>query len=1026
MERFAFIIIFLLFCDRSYSQLVKRFSFTHYGVSAGLASNEVRTVAQDETGYMWIGSNNGLQRFDGVRFKTFRSAKNDPSSIPNNVILQTLFDKKNNLWLMTADNKVGIFDTRNFIYHEMKVRASDQSLTAPYKSLICDNDGNIILLFTDAGFVTWNEKKQEFAADYNFISVPNDWMIVDIMQQPGTKKYWMGTHTGIAVYNAQTKQLSYAGHNEEKIPFLNSRLAAIPLSRGFLMDSKGRFWFFSWASETSHGWDIGMPLIYLYDLKKNDTLLNGYHFGRLLKNYFEVGGFLEQKNGTIWVRGAAVFARFLEKEKTFQLVYNGYETEQSISYSRVDNLFEDREENMWVITNTNGLYQFNPSSQLFTNVRQISKLTGQPGDGTPMSFIQTRQGTLFVGTWGDGFYEYDSNYNLLPLNVHGLNKNPFAWSLAISPDSNTIWMGAQPGIYSINQITRQAVFYNPPVMHEKTVRQIVADKYGNLWMGTQTLGLFKWTKTKGSKNFNNGVSQFMGIPSHSLVNKITIDEKGYVWVCTSGFGVYVINPSDDKVVLHFGINEPPERKLSWDEVISVLQYDDSTMVIVTKDIYLFDIHKQKIVDYIKFPEHIPGIPAAIEKDRNGYLWISTSNGIFRLNPKNKIFIHFDRTDGIVNDLFNIAASYVLPDGRIMFGADNQFVIFNPDRVQLNKLAPDITITGFKLRNKPLLVDSLLKKDRIDLSSGDNSVTIEFSGLSYSGTYSISYKLEGIDKTWMQADKSNQAVYSYLPPATYTFLIKSEDADGHPSKHISSLVITVKPPFWRTWWFLGLVIFAVIGLLFWLDKQRTQKIRATESIRTRIATSLTEDMSNSLSSINISSELAKNKVDSDKERTKDYIGQISETSNRMVQAMYDMVWSIDPKNDTMQNTIERMKSFAIEIEGLHNIDIVFDIDKAASDLDLDMAHRYELLSIFKEAVNNVARHSAARHVQVSLRFKNSRFFMMIEDDGKGFDVNKAALGRGMNDMRRRAADIKASFYIESEINTGTIVKLEMPV
>jgi Signal transduction histidine kinase len=206
----------------------------------------------------------------------------------------------------------------------------------------------------------------------------------------------------------------------------------------------------------------------------------------------------------------------------------------------------------------------------------------------------------------------------------------------------------------------------------------------------------------------------------------------------------------------------------------------------------------------------------------------------------------------------------------------------------------------------------------------------------------------------------------------------------------------------------------------------QKIRATERIRTRIATSLTEDMTNSLSSINISSELAKTKVDTDRERTKEYIAQISETSNRMVQAMYDMVWSIDPKNDTMMNTIERMKSFAVEVESLHNVDIIFEIEEAAAKLNLDMAHRYELLSVFKEAISNATKHSVARHIQVSLRLKNSKFFLLIEDDGNGFDINKATLGRGMNDMKRRAADIKASLHIESEQNTGTIVKLEMPI
>jgi signal transduction histidine kinase/ligand-binding sensor domain-containing protein len=1016
LARLLSIVFFFLVCSSSRAQLVKRFSFTHYGLSTGLASNEVTNAFQDETGYMWIGTNNGLQRFDGTRYKTFRVQKGDSTSIPNNVIIQLLFDKKNNLWLITADQKVGIFDTRNFTYHEMKVKVRDPAIENHGKRLICDNEGNLLLLFVDASFLTWNETKQEFSADYNFISVPDDLRIVDVIQQPGTKKYWIGTYSGTAIYDRQTKNINYTGHNPDKNQFIE-KFGSIPLARGFLIDSKNRLWFFSWSS--------GMPLLYAYDLKKNEFELERYNLGESIKSYFEVGGFLEQKNGTVWVRGLGVFGRYLEKEKEFQLVYNGYENEQSISYARVDNFFEDREENIWVSTNTNGLYQFNPSSQFFTNVRQINRFNGRPGDGSVMSFIQTRQGILFVGTWNDGFYEFDRNYNMIPTNIRGLIGNPFAWCLSLSPDSNTIWMGAQPGIFKINQSALTAVYHNPSIMQNRTVRQIVEDKYGNLWMGTQGLGLFKWSAAKGKKNFDDGVSQFKGVPT-TVVTKITIDKKGYVWVATSSAAVYVIDPSIDKVMMHFGTEEPPERKLSWNGSAGALQYDDTTVMIAANGIYVYNTRQERISSFIKIPETLPGMIAAMEKDRNGYLWVSTTNGILRLNPRNKIFVQFDRTDGIVNDYFILAASYVLPDGKIMFGADNQFVVFDPEQVRINKPAPDVTITGFKLTNKSLLIDSLLKSNRIELGPGDNAITIEFSGLSYSGTYNIDYQLEGLDKTWMRSDKTNQAVYSYLPPGRYTFLAKSEDAEGHPSKDITRLVINVRPPFWKTWWFLGLTVFAVVGLLFWLDKLRMQKLRATESIRTRIATSLTEDMSNSLSSINISSELAKTKVDTDKERTKEYIAQISDISNRMVQAMYDMVWSIDPKNDTMLDTIDRMKSFAVETESLNNIDILFDIEEAAADLKLDMAHRYELLSVFKEAISNIVKHSDARNVQVSLRLKNSKFYMLVEDDGKGFDPGKASMGRGINDMKRRAEAIKASLHIESEKNTGTVLKLEMPV
>jgi ligand-binding sensor domain-containing protein/two-component sensor histidine kinase len=987
-------------------------------MNSGLASNETFSVVQDPEGFMWIGTNNGLQRFDGLRFETFRTRKNDKTSIPGNIVLQLLFDKKKNLWVRTADGKVGIFDIHKFVYHEMPVKIEGKdSLQLHDKRLIMDESGNIIFLFVGAGFVTWDEANQEFSSSKNFIPVKREWTIYDICQQPGTQKYWLGTLTGTIIYDRQTGQYSYSGHNAAKENFIE-KFGSVPIPSFFMFDNKDRIWFYSWSQ--------GTPLIYAYDLKNNEPVLDKYNLGAFTKNYFEIGGFLLQKNGTIWVRGLGIFARYLEKEKEFQMVYNGYENEQSISYATVNNLFEDREANIWVVTNTNGLYHFNPSAQFFTNVRQTNRSTGKPGDGGVMSFMQSRQGNFLVGTWGDGFYLFDKNFKMLPVNIPGIKGSPFAWCMFLSADSNKIWMGAQPGVYEIDQHSNTAVFHNPAIMKSKTVRQIVEDKFGNLWIGTQSIGLFKWIKAKGTKNFDDGIVQYPGIPSSQIV-KITTDQNGFVWVGTTFYGVFVIDPANDQLVLHFGSNEKdPDRKISWDGTGSILKYDDSTMVIAGNEIYLFNTIRNKMVQVINIPESIPGWIASMEKDQDGYIWISTSNGILRLNPQSKIVIQFDRTDGIGNDLFVVAASYVAPDGRMFFGADNQFVVFDPKQVHINEAAPDITITGFKLMNKSLQTDSLLKLNRVQLKPQNNSIAISFSGLRYNGTYSISYKLEGLDKNWIRSDKANEAIYSHLPPGNYTLLLQAEDAEGHPSKNITKLAIIVNPPFWRTWWFLGISFILIILFFYWLDKQRTQKIRATESIRTRIATSLTEELSHSLSSINISSELAKTKADTDTERTKEYIDQISETSNRMVQAMGDMVWSIDPKNDTMQDTIGRMKDFAAESERRFNIAIVFDIEKAVPELDLDMARRYELLSIFKEAVTNAVKHSSAKYVQVSLRLRNSKFFMLIEDDGKGFDVDTASLGRGLNDMRRRASVIQASLYIESKINTGTIVKLEMLV
>jgi signal transduction histidine kinase/ligand-binding sensor domain-containing protein len=1015
-KRLWYIFFFVVVALGAHAQDSKTYSFFHYGAAGGLSSNEISMSLQDEDGYIWIASNNGLQRFDGSRYISFR--KGSANSIPHNYIHQILLDKQQNLWLITADGKLGIFDRKWFTYRQVHIAVKDSnSLLAP-RRLMMDEDGNLLYNMLNSELVTYSREKKEFSSAYNFLHFPKDWKIIALQQQPGTQKYWVGRRDGLAVYNRKTNTWSYPGHNVEKEPAIDS-FANVSAPAGLTFDKKGRMWFFHWGR--------GIPTIWAFDMKKGQPFLKDFELYYLVRTYHEIHGFVEQADGTMWVHGLMILARFLEKEKRFQLVANGYTSEQSISYVNVFGLFEDREQNLWVSTNNNGVYRFNPAAQFFTNVRHVNRATGVMGEGSNMSFLLLKDSTMLTGTWGDGLYRLDKDFKTIPLNLRGIDEktSPYAWSLCASRDGNTVWMGTQPGICIVDQDKRTAQYINPPIMKNTTVRQVVEDQFGNLWMGTQWLGLFKWNGSTPRKDFINNISQFDSMPV-CQISRLYLDKEQLLWVATTGFGIYRIDPATNKVVLHIDTKDSEAGKLTWHSIASLTQYDDTTIVMAGQDIHFFNTRLKKITRTINMPSSLPGTIGAIERDANGYLWISTTTGMFRLNPQNGIFIHFDRIDGIANDHFITAASYVHPDGRLIFGADNQMVIFDPLKVAINDPSPEVKITGFKLVNKSLLVDSLLDRNRIELGPNDNSIVIEFSGLRYDGTYIIRYKLEKLDKEWKTADFSNQAVYSYLPPGTYTLLMKSEDAEGHPSK-ITQVIIKVKPPFWKTWWFLGLVIFAATAVLFWLDKLRMQRIRATESIRTRIATSLTEDMSNSLSNINISSELAKTKIDTDTNRTKEYIGQISETSNRMVQAMYDMVWSIDPKNDTLANTIERMKSFAAETESAYPINIDFDIDRHVTKLLLDMEHRYEMLCVYKEALVNAAKHANGRYVKVSIRYTNSRLIMMVMDDGRGFSMDEAAmLGRGLSDMRRRAAAINATLYIESEINTGTVVKLEMPV
>lgn len=1012
LHRFHILFLVLLLSRQSYGQDSKQYSFTHYSTTNGLASNETVSVLQDETGYIWIGTNNGLQRFDGSRYITFRNQKYDSTSIPHNYVQRILFDKQKKLWLMTGDGKVGIFDTKSFTYREVPVQIREEGAKIGERALVQDEAGNLFILYAHQEFVTLNKERTKFSSEFNFIPVPEDAKNISFMHQPGTSNYWIGRLDGFLVYNTQTRQLSRPGGTNPGNP-LSERLGKQVAPHNLFFDKQNRLWFDCWID--------GTPRVFLYDLAKKELILDTYHLG--IGDYHETRGYLQQRDGTIWIRGLGVLARYLEKEKKFQKVENRYQNEQSIAFEIVFDFFEDREESIWLATSNNGVYRFAPASQFFTNIPHVNRKNNTPGKGSIMSFFLTRKGTLLAGAWSDGLYHYDKDLNLIPVNIKGFDEktSPWMWCMYPSRDSDNVWMGSQPGIYHVNLADRSSRYYNPPALKNRTVRQLVEDHFGNLWIGTQSVGLFKWTAAKGKKKFDEGISPVDGIP-HGQILKIFVDNKGIIWVGTNGYGVYAIDPVTDKIITHLGINEPAERKLLALSASGITQYDDSTIVIGSGGLLFYNTQQQKITRSIPTPSSIPGHLSAIEKDRQGYVWISSTSGIIRVNPRNGIFIHFDRIDGIANDRFIPASSYVLPDGRIAFGADNQIVLFNPEEVRINNPSPAIAVTGIKVMNKPLQVDSLLKSGTIELNADENSLTIEFSGLSYNSTYIISYKLEDIDKEWRMADNTGQAIYTYLPAGKYTFLVRSEDAEGNIGKDITRLSVIVRPHFWKTWWFYSLLVLLAIVVLYWIDRERVSRLKDMQKVRTEIANNLHNDVNTTLSHINLLGEMAKIKADKDINRSKEYIDQISSKSHNMIIAMDDILWSIDPENDSMEKTLLRMMEFTDALKQRHGAAIELVVDKKIRSLKLDMKVRNEFFLIFKEGLRMIVQYAGGKDTLINIDFFRNKLSLKLQDATARMDTQIDEIERCIKEINTRSEMIAAEADIQYDKNGIAIILL----
>ncbi|HEX3080589.1 MAG TPA: two-component regulator propeller domain-containing protein, partial [Puia sp.] len=342
MIRKFFVVINCLFLLAAKAQQPLQFLFSHYTTSSGLISNQVNSVVQDGDGYLWLGTTDGLQRFDGIRYKTFQHKENDSTSIPSNPVWQLLVDKKKNLWLLLADGRVGLFDTRSFIFREVPARFKKPVSPDTFvKHLIADEFGNVFYLMGGSEVITWDEKSNEFSYKHNFFKQKQDWNIADFIQQPGTHKYWISIeHGGLAVYDGSNGTLSYPGENTGRESLIGTY-------------GNGNTYYHLYFDHQNRLWSITQnvsTLIQCYDLAKGKPVIGNAEFPSWLKPFHKIEGFIQQDDGSVWVYGALVFAKFQESNKQFQFVSNGYQGENSITYEVIHCLFEDREHNVWVTT----------------------------------------------------------------------------------------------------------------------------------------------------------------------------------------------------------------------------------------------------------------------------------------------------------------------------------------------------------------------------------------------------------------------------------------------------------------------------------------------------------------------------------------------------------------------------------------------------------------------------------------------------------------------------------------------------
>jgi signal transduction histidine kinase len=353
-------------------------------------------------------------------------------------------------------------------------------------------------------------------------------------------------------------------------------------------------------------------------------------------------------------------------------------------------------------------------------------------------------------------------------------------------------------------------------------------------------------------------------------------------------------------------------------------------------------------------------------------------------------------------------------------------VSTPANNHADETSHEVVITAFRLLNQDLPVDSLLQLKRVELAHNQNSFRLSFAspGFSQKKKLTYYYKLDGAEKEWITTDKPLSINYTLLPPGSYTFMVKSQDEKGTFSQKITRLSLLIKIPFWLSWWFIILCCATFAAAVYYFHRQSLNRILAVEAIRQKVARDLHDDIGSTLSTINILSMMAKGKLAEDPEKASEYLGKISDNSNRLMESIDDIVWSINPGNDSMQKIIARMLEVATEVLEPKDIQLQFYFDDASKGIRLDMEERRDFFLIFKEAINNIAKYAHATEVNIQLTFTANILKLSIQDNGVGFDVEKADEGNGLSNMQKRAEKLHGKLHIQSQLRRGTTVSVEI--
>lgn len=796
------------------SQKIANISFQKVELQ-NIPSQSIRDIYQDSRGFLWIGTYEGLVRYDGHSSKVYVHDQLNLGSIAHNQIATIIEGPNNKLWVGTADGSISIFDyaseTFKHIPNHSKT-SEDRFIRVLFKdnkdSIWVGTDNGIFTVHPDTYVVT------HYTADNTRI-----FGVWDI-EQDDAGNIWAASYMGLLKLNLENNKFELYQAPNLSTPLHAKQLNNIQFDGQNLWIGTFKQGIFLLDTAT------GTVDHYPHD-KSNTTSISGNLIRDILKD----------TSGNLWVvghGGASIWSTEQQHFIRLNVFQNRPNSEKNVEPME---LFQDKTGIIWM-GSANGLYKWLPSTSAFNANSQA--INQQLTNNNVYAFASSAN-NLWVGTLG-GVVKVPKNGEFARDYQHPTNSNRVTSLYNRSPTE--VWVGSldgglkhlntETGVYSDLQSNHTL----PEALQNSTITAIEPAHNNLLWIGSYGFGLYLFDPQEHEvlQSFQSHIHTDR--LSSNRVNTLMLASDNRLWVSHHGGGINIINPSNNTSIF-LSHNKSNPNSLSSDDV--ELTYEDSRGNIWVGT--LNGLNKLSVEDLKneQFTFHHfnveNGLPSnviyGILEDDAGMLWLSTNNGLSKYDPIKHTFSNYNISHGLVSNVFNTRAFHKDANKRLYFGGVQGVVAFDPSDIHHQSAKPSIALTNILTRNKAIsYAEATRGTDEIQLTYADYLVAFEFAALDFTAPEhnQYRYKLDGFDKDWINPGKINRATYTNLPSGQYQFLVKASNSDGVWNENGLSIPIRVSPPMWFTWWAYCLYIIATLGLVYRIYTYRAQKlIRNTQKL-----------------------------------------------------------------------------------------------------------------------------------------------------------------------------------------------------